>query len=313
VSVDAVATVVRPDGGRLAYRDSGPVGSPIGGGPIGGGPAGGATPVLCLPGLTRNGRDFDALRDYLAPRRRVIRPDMRGRGLSDPGAPDSYTVAVETGDILALLNALEIDRVVVIGTSRGGLQTMALAAARPGLLRAAALNDVGPDIALDGLDRIVAALRAAPESHDSWEAAARAMRGALGAVYPRRGDWDRIARQMMIECGGRPTRACDPALIAATAEAAAAMRAEGPPDLWPLFGALGPVPTLAIRGALSDLLTAETLAAMAARHPDLRTVAVPDVGHAPMLDEPECLAGIDALLAREAQASHDRAKANGAD
>jgi pimeloyl-ACP methyl ester carboxylesterase len=293
MSGDPVAHVHRPDGRRLAYRDSGPTG--------------GATPVLCLPGLTRNGGDFDALRDHLAPSRRVIRPDMRGRGLSDPCAVDSYTVAVETGDILALLDALGIDRVVAIGTSRGGLQTMALAAARPGLLRAAALNDIGPDIALEGLDRIVAALRAAPESYDSWETAAEAMRATLGAVYPRRSDWDRMARQTMIVRDGRPTRACDPALIAATAEAAAAMRAEGPPDLWPLFGALGSVPTLAIRGALSDLLTAETLAAMAARHPDLRTVGVPDVGHAPMLDEPESLAAVDALLAREAQASQDRA------
>ena len=270
-----------------------------------------ALPVVCLPGLTRSARDFDALAAHLAGARRVIRPEMRGRGRSDRADPATYTLPVEVGDILGLLASLGVARAIFVGTSRGGLQTMALAAANPALVAGAALNDIGPEIGPEGMARIVDGLTRAPDSFPDWAAAAEALRATYGAEFTDLSDaqWAGFARQLFVERDGRPARDYDPALVAATAAAVAAGEAalkaaaeagQPAPDLWPLFDALKPVPALAIRGANSALLTAETLTKMAARKPDLAVLTLPNRGHAPFLDEPQALAAIDALLARAA-------------
>lgn len=277
--------VKRPDGGRLFHRDYS-VAAP------------GRVTALCLPGLTRTCRDFGALAARLAPARRVICPDMRGRGRSDPCPTGTYALADEVADILALVDALGLERVVVIGASRGGLQAMVLAAQRPGLVAGAVLNDVGPALEMAGLKRLVAGLAAAPREHPDWDAAEAHVRATLRACYPTLGaaGWRSLTRCLHREIGGRPTRDVDPALIEATAAGLAAAEGAPPPDLWPLFDILTQAPTLALRGALSDILSAETLAEMGAR--GAAVVTVPDRGHPPLLDEPAALAAMDALLAQ---------------
>ncbi|WP_175479058.1 alpha/beta fold hydrolase [Rubrimonas cliftonensis] len=275
----------RPDGGRLFHRDYS-VATP------------GRVTALCLPGLTRNCRDFGALAARLAPTRRVICPDMRGRGRSDPCATGAYALTDEACDILTLVDALGLERVVVIGTSRGGLQAMLLAAQRPGLVAGAALNDVGPMLEMDGLKRLVASLAAAPREHPDWDAAETHVRAEFAAIYPTldAAGWRSLARCLHREIGGRLARDADPALIEATTAALAAAEGAPPLDLWPLFDILTQAPTLALRGGLSDILSAGTLAEMGAR--GATVVTVPDRGHAPLLDEPAALAAVDALLAR---------------
>jgi pimeloyl-ACP methyl ester carboxylesterase len=210
--------------------------------------------------------------------------------------PATYTVAHEVGDILALLDHLGLSRVAVIGTSRGGIQAMALAAARPDLVAGVALNDIGAEIAQPGLDNLLRALAAAPLDHDDWPAAEAALKAANVAAFPTLTDqdWRAFARRLYVERDGRPSRSYDPALVEVSAQAIG----QPAPDLWPLFAALGPIPAAAIRGANSDILTAETLAAMAQAKPDLITATVPGRGHVPFLDEPEAMAAIDALLQR---------------
>lgn len=278
---------VRPDGKRLFYRDHDAA-------------AADRPPVLCLPGLTRNSRDFEALAARLASARRVICPDLRGRGRSDYGPTESYSVATEAGDVLALLDGLGIARVVVIGTSRGGLIAMAMAAMRPGLICGAALNDVGPVIDFDALAPIVAMMRATPAGPIDWAAAEAHARRWLSPALPDLSDaaWARVARQMFRDENGRAMRDYDPRLTTATVAAIETARAGGAPDLWPPFAKLAATPVLALRGALSPLLSAGALIRMADAAPTVTAVTVPNRGHAPLLDEPVCLAAIDALLRR---------------
>lgn len=270
-----------PDGRRLAYRDSGGTGAP----------------VLCLAGLTRNSRDFDALACHLAPRHRVIRLDSRGRGASDHAADPAteYTVPVETGDALALLSRLGLDRVAVIGTSRGGILGMAMAAGQPGLVRALVLNDVGAVIEMRGLLHILARLDRAPEDPD-FESAARRLAEENAAAFPDvpLARWRIHARAIFDEVEGRPRLAHDPRLRTA---AAAVDDDAATISLWPLFEGIGATPVLVIRGETSDILSRETVAAMAAHHPGLWRVEIPGRGHAPFLDEPGALAAIDPFLA----------------
>ena len=272
-----------PDGVRLRYHDH----------PDRPGPPPVRLPVVCLPGLSRAARDFDPLAAWLD--RRLIRPEMRGRGGSDRADPATYTVAHEVGDILGLLDALGVTRAAFVGTSRGGLQTMALAAARPGLVAAAVLNDVGPVLDAEALRVIAAVLSATPHTLPDWATAAAMLRGGQGAAFDLDdAGWDAFARRLFADEGGRPARDFDPAL----ADATRAALAQPLPDLWPLFDALAGIPTLVIRGANSVVLTAATLDAMRARRPDLRAVEVPGRGHAPFLDEPAAVEAIRALLAQ---------------
>lgn len=268
-----------PDGRRLAYRDTG-----------GAGP-----PVLCLAGLTRNSRDFDALASHLAPRWRVVRLDSRGRGASEHAAEPmtEYTVPVETGDALALLDHLGLAQAAVIGTSRGGILGMAMASARPGAVSALVLNDVGAVVEMKGLLAILARLDRMPEEPD-FESAARRLAEDNTAAFPGvpLSRWRIHARAIFDEVEGRPRLAHDPQLRAA----AAVDDDSANISLWPLFEGVSDIPVLVIRGENSDILSRETVAAMAAHHHRLDHVEIADRGHAPFLDEPAALAAIEGFL-----------------
>ncbi len=256
-------------------------------------------PIVCLPGLSRNARDFERLAAYFsAPSglsRRVIALDYRGRGGSEWALDwHSYTLPVEQLDILALLGHAGIAHADFIGTSRGGLHIMMLAAGTPGLIRKAVLNDIGPVIEAEGLRRISTTVGIKP-AHATWDAAAQALRREQGAIFPKLddGDWLGYARQIFRERDGKIIADYDPAL-GKTLEDMDFSNA--PPPLWELFAALQDVPVMAVRGALSDILSAETVAEMDARHSRFSHVAVPDQGHAPLLRDTQTLQALAAFL-----------------
>jgi pimeloyl-ACP methyl ester carboxylesterase len=266
-----------------------------------GSPAAGTLPIVCLPGLSRNARDFHALALMLAgdpdKRRRVIAFDYRGRGLSEWDADwRNYTVAREATDIEEGLAALGVERAAFIGTSRGGLIAMTLAAQRPALVRAVVLNDIGPVIESAGLAHIRGYLDGAEQPRD-FSDAVRLMKAVHGEQFPALGeaDWQRQAHAVYRMDDGRPVADYDPALLIPLKSA----DLDQPrPDLWPLFQALAPVPLLAIRGANSPLLSEATLAEMTARHPDIETVVVEGQGHPPLLETGNLPLRIAAFLAR---------------
>ncbi len=276
-----------PDGRRLAYQDTG------GTGPV----------VLCLAGLTRNARDFAGLAAHLAEgpngRYRVLRLDSRGRGLSDwaDDAIAEYTVPVEAGDALALLDHLEVARAAIVGTSRGGILGMMIGATAPGRLSCLVLNDIGPVIGPQGMDNIMGYLGVEPKAA-SFEALAAALERAMGAAFPdfSSRQWRGFARTIYRDEDGRPRLSYDARLRDAVEVALAG----APADLWALFDALAGLPVLTIRGENSDILSAETLAEMARRRPDMAHVTVTNRGHAPFLDEPAAVAAIDEFLERHA-------------
>jgi pimeloyl-ACP methyl ester carboxylesterase len=244
-------------------------------------------PLLCLPGLTRDSRDFDFVAPHLTGLR-LIRPDYRGRGQSDRADWRTYTVAQEAADVLALMDHLRLPRAAILGTSRGGLIAMLLAATARDRLSGVALNDIGPEIGATGLDRIRDYI-GRPSSLPDLDALAAALPGlspGFANVPPDR--WrahaDRIARATPTGLG----LTYDPDLRRAVLEGGATPA----PDLWPLFDALAGLPLALIRGANSDLLTAATAAEMARRRPDMILATVPDRAHVPWLDEPPALAAL---------------------
>ena len=249
--------------------------------------------VLCMHGLSRNSADFEDLCPVLARDCRVIAVDQRGRGRSqyDPH-PANYQPGTYVQDMFELLSGLGIGEVIAVGTSMGGLMTMIMAALRPGLLRGAVLNDIGPVIEREGLERIKSYVgKVAPPT--DWQDAVAIQRRINGAAFPdfADADWQRFVRRTFREGpAGLPVPAYDPAI-------AQAMDSAAPPDLWPAFEALGGVPTLVIRGELSDILSAACVAAMRERKPDLVSAEIPRRGHAPMLDEPESLTAIRGFFA----------------
>ena len=272
-----------PDGLRLYYREY---------------PAGDTSrlPVVCLPGLTRNSRDFEslALRMQRAGRR-VLTPDLRGRGRSqfDPNWAN-YHPGTYLGDVEALQAAAGAGRMVVVGTSLGGILAMLIAATRPAAIAGAVLNDVGPEIAPEGLQRISQYVgRAAPVAN--WEAAAAQTRAIYELALPdlTDEDWLAYARRSYVEADGQLRLAMDPMI----GEAVRAAPAGAAPDLWPAFGALAPLPVLALRGEFSDILSEGTFERMGREKPDLQRVTVRRRGHVPLLDEPECVDAIDEFLA----------------
>ena len=252
-------------------------------------------PVLCLPGLTRNSRDFEALALRLQRAgRRVLTPDLRGRGRSQHD-PDwsNYQPTTYLGDLAALQAAAGAERVVVVGTSLGGILAMLIAATRPAAIAAAVLNDVGPEIAPEGLQRIAQYVgRHIPVG--SWEEAAAQARATYGLALPDLTDaqWLAFARRSYVEVDGVPRLDMDPMI----GEAVRAAPSGAAPDLWPVYGALRPLPALAVRGELSDVLSEATFERMALEKPDLRRVTVARRGHPPLLDEPECVTAIDEFL-----------------
>jgi pimeloyl-ACP methyl ester carboxylesterase len=260
------------------------------------GPDGGSKlPVLCMHGLTRNARDFGALAEALCATRRVIVPEMRGRGMSDY-APDSdtYSPLTYVQDVEKLLAELEIDRFAVVGTSMGGLMTMLMAAGKPGRMSAVVMNDIGPEVQTAGLARISGYVGQG-RSYPTWIHAARGLAEAHGAAFPKFNldQWLEMAkRTMVVSQNGRIVFDYDMAI----AEPFAKPGNAAPPNLWLAFEALSGVPMLLVRGGLSDLISPDTVKQMGVRNPKMTTVTVPDAGHAPTLDEPEVRAAILALL-----------------
>jgi pimeloyl-ACP methyl ester carboxylesterase len=257
-------------------------------------------PVICLHGLTRNCRDFDVIAPRIAALgRRVIAPDMRGRGKSanDPD-PAHYVPAVYAQDVIALMDKLAIPKAVFIGTSMGGLIAMVVAALAPARIAASVLNDIGPTLGAEGLARI-AAYVGRVEPAPSWTHASEVCRSIAGPAYPDRLDderfWEHFARRSFREReDGQIEADYDPHIALAFAE-----NADAPaPDLTPLFQALAAKPILLVRGAISDLCTPEALEHMRTLKPDLASVEVPNVGHAPWLDEPEAWDALLDFLAR---------------
>ncbi|WP_379921944.1 alpha/beta fold hydrolase [Erythrobacter sp. R86502] len=252
-------------------------------------------PVLCLHGLTRNARDFADLAEALCATRRVIVPEMRGRGESDY-APDSdtYSPATYVSDVEKLLAEQGITRFAVIGTSMGGLMAMIMAAAQPGRMVALVMNDIGPEVDAAGVSRISGYVGQG-RSYPTWVHAARGLAEAHGVAFPDYDldQWlDLAKRTMTVTQNGRISFDYDMAI----AEPFAKPGNAAPGNLWLAFEALRGVPMLVVRGALSDLLSPETVRQMAARNPAMTLVTVPRVGHAPTLDEPEVRAAIHALL-----------------
>jgi pimeloyl-ACP methyl ester carboxylesterase len=276
-----------PDGLKLHYRDyAGPEAMPAG-----------RPPVLCLHGLTRNARDFEKLAEHLASDWRVIVPEVRGRGESDYAKDSaSYNPLVYVADLEALLEDQGIERFVSIGTSMGGLMTMIMAAKDASRFAAVVLNDIGPELNPAGIERISDYVGQG-RSFPTWMHAARALQETQAIAFPdfEIEQWLEMAkRTMAIGQNGRISFDYDMAIAEPFREPGNA----APADLWPAFDALSDTPLLLLRGELSDLLPSEAVAAMKARHPDMTTVTVPRVGHAPTLDEPESRAAIDSLLAR---------------
>jgi pimeloyl-ACP methyl ester carboxylesterase len=275
------------DGLRLHYRDY---------------PGGeGKPPLLCLHGLTRNARDFASFAQRHSPAWRVITPDFRGRGQSDcDPLPARYNPLTYAADVVAVLEALGIAQAVFVGTSLGGLVTMAVAARAPERIAASILNDVGPELSSAGLDHIQTYL-GRDLRFRSWDEAAAALARHQASAFPHYGEqeWLAMARRNCREQDGEIRFDYDMAIVEPFRTAGTAPKV----DLWPLFKALGQKPLLAIRGELSNLLSADVLARMQEAVPAMRSATIPNVGHAPTLDEPEAVAAIDAFLAIVAGAS----------
>ena len=259
------------------------------------GPKNGPLTILCMGGLTRNSLDFTDLAKHLSGYR-VLAVDQRGRGRSewDPN-PANYTPAAQAGDMFALLDKLEIARVVLVGTSNGGLMSMIMGATQPSRVAGIILNDIGPEIPIAALKRISLSLAGLPPVK-SWDEAADQARQVYEVALPNYtpGDWEDFAHRTYRKGeNGTPVVAYDPALAQTLHDLDFTKEL---PDLWSLWPAIEGIPILAIRGAVSDILTKELLSAMVARHPRTQAVEVPDRGHVPMLDEPVAQAAIDAFL-----------------
>ena len=269
------------DGLRLYFRDYGSPSAP-------------GTPMLCLGGLARNSKDFDRLARRLCQHRRVVCPDYRGRGRSsyDPQW-QNYRPEVYLNDLAHLLAVCNLHRVLVCGTSMGGLLSMGLAIAKPTALAGVILNDIGPHLHHRGLTRILDYIGADHPQPD-WDHAVAHLKSQfphLGLGSDER--WRAFAEQTF--------RQDDDGVLRYDWDQALAkplLRSRGAtPDLWRLYGALDRRPVLVLRGELSDVLSEETVARMAELKPDLKSATVPGVGHTPMLDEPPAERAIDDLIA----------------
>ena len=251
-------------------------------------------PILCLHGLTRNARDWENFAELYSPRFRVLALDFRGRAGSDyDPLPMRYTPLTYAGDVIELLDQLGIERAIFVGTSLGGLVTMAVAAMAPQRTAATILNDVGPHVDPSGVDRILTYV-GKDVRFASWDEAGRAIAANYGASFDRytHEDWVKMAKRNCRDDDGEIRFDYDMAI-------AEPFKAAGPTpdiDLWPLFRLLGSKPLLVVRGEKSDLLTAATAERMCREVPDMQLAVIPGVGHAPELNEPEAVTAIDAFL-----------------
>jgi len=256
-------------------------------------------PLLCLPGLTRNGRDFEGVAQRLAGEWRVLCVDLRGRGDSAYAKDSaSYNPAQYVDDVMMLFAEAGLEQVVTIGTSLGGLMTMILGMIAPERIAAAVLNDVGPEVDPEGIERIRGYVGQG-RNFPTWMHAARALQEAQGDNFPdfAISDWLVMAKRCMtVGSNGRIVFDYDMKI----AEPFAQPTVAAPPDLWPGIAALAGKPVLLLRGEASDILKPEVHNRMAERLPQAEAVVIPRVGHAPTLDEPEAIAAIGRLLARVA-------------
>lgn len=249
-------------------------------------------PVLCVPGLTRNARDFAPLAEHLGRDRLVVAVDLRGRGRSayDPTAA-SYRLDVYAADVVAWADELALDRLALVGTSLGGLVATHVAMTAPGRVAGIVLNDVGPELAPEGAARI-AAYAGEPVVVETWEEAIAQTRLVSEVALPGLSDeeWAQEARRRYDPTpDGRLAPAYDPGVVRGPGSGV---------DPWWAFHAVASVPVLLLRGAISDLLAPETVEAMRAVHPDLEVVEVPGRGHAPLLHEPLARGAVDRFLRR---------------
>ena len=245
-------------------------------------------PILCLPGLTRTTADFEYVTPHLAGNR-LIKMDYRGRGKSAfDQSWQNYSLPVEGRDVLELLGHLGLSKAAILGTSRGGMIAMGLAAMAKDHLLGVALNDIGPELDPKGLDFIMVYLGRNPAARTHAEAAAaleHVFADFKGVPSER---WLREAQKNYVETDAGLRITYDPRLR----DAVEATRDQPLPDLWPFFDAMAGLPLACIRGANSGLFTQETLDKMQARRPDMITAVVPDRGHVPFLDEPEAVAAL---------------------
>jgi pimeloyl-ACP methyl ester carboxylesterase len=250
------------------------------------------TPILCLSGLTRHSGDYEILAPNLAQSRRVLALDYRGRGRS-AWSQDwrHYSYRADLSDIRHVLTALNLHRVIVIGTSYGGLLAMAMGVLMPAAIRGVVINDVSPDLNADGQARIMAFIKTDRPQPD-WESARRFLQATLPHLpLKTETDWQIFTRNTYREGADGLLHFDWDVRLARQLE-----RHREEVDLWGLFGSLRRVPVLAVRGALSDLVLPSALERMAAAHPGLVPVTVAGVGHAPALTEPECAAALDRFL-----------------
>ncbi|WP_156410178.1 alpha/beta hydrolase [Bosea sp. Root381] len=276
------------DGLKLHARDYGPL-------------AATALPVVCLPGFARTAADFHELalalaKDEAKPRR-VLAVDYRGRGLSEYDRDwKNYDIRIELDDLMQLLVAAGIEGAVFVGTSRGGLLTMAMGAARPGVIKGVVMNDIGPVIDARGLLRIRGYVGKLPMPR-SFTEGAEILKRLSDQQFPQFGDaeWEMMARRTWTDRDGRMRSDYDPNLMKVLEE----LDLEVPlPVLWSYFDGLNGVPVLAIRGANSDLMAEKTLVEMGQRHPDCETFVAPGQGHAPLLGTKDMVRRIGRLVAR---------------
>jgi pimeloyl-ACP methyl ester carboxylesterase len=288
--------ITSTDGLRLHVREYGDGPSP-------------RLPVVCLPGLSRTTEDFDILAGALAADpaapRRVLALDYRGRGLSDYDRdPKNYALPMELTDVIAMLDACDAAPAVIVGTSRGGLLAMLLAVVRPDAVAGVVLNDIGPVIEMKGLMRIRDYVGKLPEP-ETFEHGAEILRGIADGQFPKldNADWIAAAKRAWREKDGRMVLTYDTGL----AHNFAAVTSDQPlPAMWAQFEMLSQKPVMVVRGANSDILSAETVEAMKARAPAMEVLVVPDQGHAPLLAEPEVIATI-AWFAAKCDASRELA------
>ncbi|HEX7881239.1 MAG TPA: alpha/beta hydrolase [Afipia sp.] len=283
---------------------------------------GNALPVLCLPGLTRTAEDFDDIAraiatDPTAPRK-VVSIDYRGRGLSDYDPdPAKYAIPVELGDVLTIAASLGITRAILLGTSRGGLISMALAAAQPQLLAGVILNDIGPALEIGGLMKIKGYI-ANPPPRKTWDEAARGLKELFGNVFPSLTDAEWMAwahRAFREKAGGgaldlehddsrKPLHTFRHHALERTYDLKLSQTLDGLdpanplPQVWDLFDALAGIPLMLIHGGLSDLLSPQGVQDMVARRPDIDLIEVADQGHAPLLADKPTMDRIVAFCAR---------------
>lgn len=252
--------------------------------------------IVCIPGLTRNSADFTQLSERLSSHFRVLAVDLRGRGKSDYDPnPENYHPGVYYQDMVALLDTLKLTQVILLGTSLGGLVSMILSAANPSRILSVILNDIGPVANPAGLDRIKSYIRK-HKKVNNWDEAIAITKEIHASGYPtfKEADWRNFTSNIYREnADGQPELSYDPAI---------SKPLDQPPsdqvssNLWPAFETMRPIPTLVVRGELSDILSMDCVDQMRRIHPQMEYAEVPKCGHAPTLNEPKAQLAIDQFL-----------------